>query len=125
MTESYFDIYNEYMKFLVPDCTSRILGQQSIGAPVTDILKYWQEAVARNEWGTPQIVIVYQSPRFLAFRVNNIKIGGYKTSLWFWGLTFGRNTVITKVGFWTLAIIPPFVGINTILGSEIIKPPKI
>ncbi|MEM3873405.1 MAG: hypothetical protein QXE05_12670 [Nitrososphaeria archaeon] len=124
MTNNYFDMYDQYMQFLVPDCTSRILGQQSISAPVTDVLAYWQQAVALNKWGTPQIVIVYQAPRFLAFRVNNILIGGYKTSLWFWGLVHGRNTVATKVGFWGLAIVPPFVGINTLVGVDLISPQK-
>jgi hypothetical protein len=124
MTNTYYDKYNQFLRFLIPDVTSRILGQQAINGPVQEILGYWQEAVAMHEWGTPQIVIVYQAPRFLAFRVNNIKIGGYTTSTWFWGLINGRNTVATKVGFWSLAIIPPFVGINTLAGAELIPRPQ-
>jgi len=117
----YVSIYDKYMQFIVPDATSRILGQQSIGSNIKNIHGYWQQAIQMGLWGKPDLVMIRETPRFMAFRVNNIMIGGYKTSLWFWGLTFGHNTVVTKVGFWSLAILPPIVGINTVVAQPIIK----
>jgi len=110
----YFDMYNQYMEFLVPDVTSRVLGQQDIQANVYDIYNYWQEAIQLGAWGKPSITDVYKTNRVLIFRVDNIKIGGITVSLWVWGLAHGVNTVVTKVGFWKLDIIGARGILNTI-----------
>jgi hypothetical protein len=123
---SEFDIYNDYMHFLVADGNSRVLGQQSITTNIINIYKYWVGAIQRGEWGnTTNIVLVYNGPRFIAFRVNDIYMGGVKMNMWYWGLRYGRNTVETKVGFWGLAIIPPIIGINTVLPSPPAKLPAV
>jgi len=109
---------NQYMKFIIPDATSRILGQQSINANVLDVYAYWQQAVSSTEWGNPTISVILDRPRVLVFLVSNISIGGqgaYSSNLYFWGIKIGgKNTVVTKQGFWRLGILEPRTLINNV-----------
>ncbi len=102
------------MNFIIPDASSRILGQQSINANIKDVYSYWQYASSINEWGQPTVTLLKSGPRIMAFLVQNIRIGGntnaYTTSLYFWGMVIGgKNTVVTKKGFWRLSILEPRV----------------
>ena len=112
--EQAYEFLNEYMTFIIPDATSRILGQQSINENVLDVYSYWQDQRALMQWGNPQITMLKSGPRIMVFLVENIKIGdnplAYTTSLYFWGLIIGgKNTVVTKKGFWKLSILEPRV----------------
>lgn len=118
----YFSMLNPYMQFVIPDGYSRILGQQSIPININYVIGYWQDPRTQQVWGNYTIENVYMTDRVKIFKVNNIHLGSLVAGFWFWGLNHGRNTVETKEGFWRLAIIPPTLAINTILGNKFVYP---
>jgi hypothetical protein len=108
--EPYLEL-NEYMKFIVPDANSRILGQQNIHFNILDVYAYWSDPRTHNTWGSYQIEMVVNKAGaivapWVAFLVKNIQLGqGFPAWLYFWGQSPGLNTVVTRYQFWKLYLL--------------------
>ena len=113
---------DRYMKFIVPDANSRILGQQNIHFSILTVYDYWNSGRAQTTWGKYTILpILNRQGRLFApwilFRVDNIDMGqGFPISLYFWGQTTGVNTVVTRYEFWKLYFVS---GLSTNLKNRL------
>ena len=114
VTPATSDIYGEldrYMRFIVPDCNSRILGQQNLHFSILDVVSYWMDPKTPSTWGSYTVeTVVNRTGRYIgpwyAIKVNNIMMGsGFPVALYFWGEVPGINTVVTRVRWWQLYFI--------------------
>jgi hypothetical protein len=111
MATNSFDQLDKYMQFIIPDCNSRILGQQNIHFNILDVIAYWEDPRAKAEWGdfTMKMVVNRNDKPigpWIAILVSNINMGqNFPASLYFWGQAPGINTIVSRYQWWKLYVI--------------------
>jgi len=106
VTLDYFKKYDRIMFTATGQLYTRLLGQNMLHVPVDEIYGYWKQVSEQKPEMVEQVIVEVDQPRTLEFMVKGYVLGeGLTMDFRVWGLKGGRNTVLTRVGWWKLRLL--------------------
>jgi len=100
LTEESYIRWIEPLDNLVFQAWYRVLSFVSIHAPITEVYDAAKYIATTHRGGDLYWVIKGFVARWEGLDVNPPH--GVKMSIWLWGIPSGKNTILTRAGWWTL-----------------------